>query len=370
MRSDTITARFLLAHRAPRRGGFSLDVDLTLPGRGVTAVFGHSGSGKTTLLRCMAGLQRAPEARLIVKGQVWQDADTFMPTHKRPLGYVFQEASLFSHLTAEGNLNYALKRAGTMRNPVTLEQAVSLLAIGSLLNQYPSQLSGGERQRVAIARALLINPSLLLMDEPLASLDLARKQEILPYLERLRSELNIPILYVSHSVDEVARLADHLVVLEGGKVVADGKPNDVLARVDLPIRLGEDVGVVVAAQVTERDSAWHLVRVTFEGGALWVRDGGDALGQAVRIRIQARDVSLALAPHGDTSILNLLKGTVVEVANDVDPAMSLVRLHIGSSPNTGSSPIVARITRRSVSTLQLTPGQTVWAQIKSVAIIR
>ena len=189
--------------------GFSLDVDLALPGRGVTALFGHSGSGKTTLLRCIAGLERAAQGRLAVDGEVWQDAGSWLPPHQRPIGYVFQEASLFAHLTVLGNLRYGMKRiSGAQR--VSLDHAIELLGIGHLLDRKPDRLSGGERQRVGIARALAVSPRLLLMDEPLAALDLKRKQEILPYLERLHDELSIPVLYVSHSPDEVARLADYL----------------------------------------------------------------------------------------------------------------------------------------------------------------
>jgi molybdate transport system ATP-binding protein len=212
--------------------GFVLDVDLSLPGRGVTALFGHSGSGKTTLLRCIAGLERAPLGRLAVDGEVWQDASQWLPPHKRPIGYVFQEASLFAHLTVMGNLHYGLKRLRCAPR-ISLDQAIELLGIGHLLDRKPDTLSGGERQRVGIARALAVSPRLLLMDEPLAALDLKRKQEILPYLERLHDELEIPVLYVSHSPDEVTRLADHLVAMEGGRVVAYGPLADTLARLDL-----------------------------------------------------------------------------------------------------------------------------------------
>ena len=209
----SIDARFRLDW-----SGFSLDVDLTLPGRGVTALFGHSGSGKTTLLRCIAGLERAPQGRLTVDGELWQDTNHWLPPHKRPIGYVFQEASLFAHLSVMGNLSYGLKRiSGAQR--VSLDQAIELLGIGHLLDRKPDLLSGGERQRVGIARALAVSPRLLLLDEPLAALDLKRKQEILPYLERLHYELSIPVLYVSHSPDEVARLADYLVAIEAGRVL-------------------------------------------------------------------------------------------------------------------------------------------------------
>ncbi|MBB1074952.1 molybdenum ABC transporter ATP-binding protein [Rhodoferax sp. 4810] len=342
--------------------GFTLDVDLDLPGRGVTALFGHSGSGKTTLLRCIAGLERAPQGQLSVQGEVWQSDTHWLPTHQRPLGYVFQEASLFPHLSVLGNLRYGLKRT-TGAQRVSLDQAIELLGIGHLLARKPDQLSGGERQRVGIARALALSPRLLLMDEPLAALDLKRKQEILPYLERLHRELDIPVLYVSHSPDEVARLADHIVVMEAGRAVATGPLSETLARLDLPIRLGEDAGVVLDAVVAERDAQWHLARVAFPGGSLWVRDGGHAIGSAVRVRILARDVSIALNHVTGISIQNCLPATVDQLADDDHPALALARLTLGPSP------LIARLTRRSAAELALTPGQQVWVQIKAVALI-
>jgi molybdate transport system ATP-binding protein len=353
----TIEARFRL-----ERDGFTLDVDLALPGQGVTAIFGHSGSGKTTLLRCIAGLERAPGA-LTVKSQPWQDASFFMPVHQRPLGYVFQEASLFPHLTARRNLEYGMKRVPDAARRVAMDQAVDLLGIAHLLDRLPDRLSGGERQRVAIARALLTSPKLLLMDEPLAALDLARKNEILPYLERLHDELEIPVLYVSHAPDEVARLADHIVVMEGGRAVAQGALTETLARVDLPIRLGEDTGVVLDGCIAERDGNWHLARVEFDGGSLWVRDTGHELGQRVRVRILARDVSIALEPQHESSILNCLPAEVVEIANDAHPALALVKIKVGKSA------VVARLTHRSACGLDLEPGKPVYAQIKAVALI-
>lgn len=358
MSSETIQARFKLAYPE-----FTLDVDLDLPGRGVTALFGHSGSGKTTLLRLIAGLVHAPNGYLAMKGEIWQDARTCLPTHKRPLGYVFQEASLFPHLTARGNLEYGMKRSAERLDTAALDHIIDLLGIGGLLERWPHQLSGGERQRVAIARALALKPRLLLMDEPLSGLDLKRKQEILPYLERMRDELDIPMLYVSHAPDEVARLADHIVVLEAGKVVVQGPLEETLARVDLPIRLGEDAGVVLEGEIAEFDADWHLARVAFAGGSLWVRDSGIPIGRSVRMRILARDISIALEPHTDSSILNILPATIEEQRNDAHPALALVRL------NTGGVPLVARITRRSVARLGLRPGRTVWAQIKAVALV-
>ena len=356
--APAIQARFQLGWP-----GFSLDVDLDLPGRGVTALFGHSGSGKTTLLRCIAGLERAPAGRLLVNGQVWQDGDRFLPTYQRPLGYVFQEASLFPHLSIRRNLEFGMKRVPAADRRVSLDQAIALLGIGPLLDRKPDRLSGGERQRVGMARALAVSPGLLLMDEPLAALDLARKQEILPYLERLHDELEIPVLYVSHAPDEVARLADHIVVMDGGRAVAAGPLGDTLARLDLPIRLGEDAGVVLEAQVSERDAEWGLVRVDFPGGSLWTRDGGHALGQHVRVRILARDVSLAVTRHTGTSILNILPAVVEAMVEDGHPALVLARLKVGGSP------LLARLTRRSAHALDLAPGRLLYAQIKAVALV-
>ena len=342
--------------------GFALEVDLALPDRGVTALFGPSGSGKTTLLRCIAGLERAQQGFLSFKGEIWQDDTTWLPTHKRPLGYVFQEASLFPHLTALGNLRYGLKRS-TTEHKVSLDQAVELLGIGHLLDRKADRLSGGERQRVAIARALAISPRLLLMDEPLAALDLKRKQEILPYLERLHDELEIPVLYVSHAPDEVARLADHLVAMEDGRVVANGPLIETLARIDLPIQLGEDIGVVLDAVVGERDEAWHLARMDFPGGSLWTRDMGNVVGRTVRVRVLARDVSVTRQRQAQTSIQNLLPGRVSAIANDEHPGLALVRIQVGASV------LIARLAKRAVAALELSPGQEIWVQVKTVALL-
>jgi molybdate transport system ATP-binding protein len=358
MSDSGIRARFRLDYP-----GFTLDVDLTLPGRGVTALFGPSGSGKTTLLRAIAGLERVTAGRLAVEGEVWQDETVCRPTWQRPLGYVFQEANLFPHLDVRANLEYGRKRVPGAASRVSLDQAVAMLDIGHLLDRKPGGLSGGERQRVGIARALATSPRLLLMDEPLAALDLARKQEILPYLERLHDELDIPVFYVSHAPDEVARLADHIVALENGRVVAAGPLTETLARVDLPIRLGEDAGVVLDAVVAARDETWQLAHVEFAGGRLWVRDQGLPVGRRVRVRILARDVSLTRAPAGDTSILNTLHATVSACAGDAHPALTLVKLQVGDSP------LLARVTRKSAHTLGLAPGLSLYVQIKAVALI-
>ncbi len=343
-------------------GAFSLKAELSLPGRGVTVVFGHSGSGKTTLLRCIAGLQRA-SGRLVVNGAVWQDEGQFTPVHKRPLAYVFQEASLFPHLSVRGNLAYGYRRVAVDERKVGFDQAIEWLRLGEMLDRKPDKLSGGERQRVAIARALLTSPQLLLMDEPLSALDLNSRREILPYLEQLRDRLDIPLIYVTHSPDELAHLADHLVVMSRGEVLASGPVGEILARLDLPISDEEDAGVVVSAVVAGQDSRWSLASAEFDGGALWVRDPGLAPGAPVRLRVLARDVSLALSPHRDTSILNLLPGRVEAIGSGRHPAVVLVRIKVGSTP------FLARLTTRSADNLDLVPGKDVWMQIKSVAVL-
>ena len=364
MSTSGIDVRFRIV-----RNTFQLHVDLQLPGRGVTALFGASGSGKTSCLRMLAGLEHAMEqdgdAYLSVNGEVWQDdsRNLFVPTHQREIGYVFQEANLFPHLSVQSNLEYGLRRVAPANRKVSLQQAVTMLGIDHLLERMPEKLSGGEKQRVSIARALATSPRILLMDEPLAALDLQRKQEILPYLERLHDELEIPVIYVSHAPDEVARLADHLVVLEKGKVQASGPLQEILARIDLPIRLGEDAGVVLKGQITEVDADWYLARVAFDGGSLWIRDSGLPVGQKVRVRILARDISIALEPQGRNSILNVLPATVEEIVDDFHPALSLLRIAAGQSV------LVARITRRSKENLRLQPGSQVWAQIKAVALV-
>lgn len=362
--SATIEAQFSLSRRTKGQTPFVLQVAATWPSEGVTAIFGQSGSGKTTFLRCLAGLERAQTGTLRVQGEIWQSADFQLPTYQRAIGYVFQESSLFEHLTAQGNLEFALKRCINRPSTSEYHDIIELMGIAAVLRQYPAQLSGGERQRVAIARALLMKPRLLLMDEPLASLDTARKQEILPYLARLRSRLDIPIVYVSHSVDEISQLADHVLVLEQGKLVAQGDVSEVFARTDLAQLASFDMGVTWFGSVQERAKSWCLARVDSAGGSLWVADAGDTLGAEVRIRILARDVSISLTECTDSSIVNRLPVTVMGLTHDKDPAMQLVQL------SSGEGTLLARLTRRSVEQLGLGIGLKVWAQIKSVAILR
>ena len=329
-----MTTMGIQARLACSVGTFVLDVDLDLPGSGLTALFGHSGCGKTTLLRCMAGLQAA-EGTVCVNGDEWQGERGSRPVHQRPLAYVFQETSLFPHLSVKSNLMYGYKRIPQSERQVSFDQVVEWLGLSQLLGRMPEKLSGGERQRVAIARALLTSPRLLLMDEPLSALDQKSKQEIMPYLEALRDNLAIPILYVSHSTAEVARLADHIVMMDMGRVVAEGPLQQIMGRTDQPFGLEEDAGVILDATISERDDQWHLCRADFAGGHLWVRaDEGLAIGQRIRLQVLARDISLARSEQTDQSIQNLLPATV----NDVH-------------------------------TLDIEAGQQVWMQVKSVAIV-
>ena len=353
----------------PRRG-FTLDVDLQLPDQGISALFGPSGCGKTTVLRALAGLERAA-GRVALADAVWQDDDRhcFVPPHQRPLGYVIQEAALFPHLSVRGNLDYGRRRAGRPAQAFALDTVVDLLGIGALMDRRPATLSGGERQRVAIARALATAPQLLLMDEPLAALDAARKAEILPYLERLHRELALPIVYVTHAMDEVARLADHLVLLDAGRVRAAGPLAELLARPDLPLARQDEAGVVISARVDQHDSAYGLSRVAFDGGALWVGQTSAGLGDRVRARVLARDVSVARQHPRETSVLNVLP--VVLESLQADGSTALLRLRLGAPPARADHPVwlLARITRRSADALGLQPGDALFAQVKGVALM-
>ena len=339
-----------------------LDAELSVPAEGITALFGPSGCGKTTLLRAIAGLEHHRGGFLQVGDMTWQEDERFIPPHQRPLGYVFQEASLFDHLTVRGNLEYGVKRVPKAERKVSMEQAIELPGIGHLLERRPNTLSGGERQRVAIARALAVSPRLLLMDEPLAALELNRKREILPCIESLHHELDIPVIYVSHSSGEVARLADHLVLLEAGRVVAAGAIEDMLTRLDLPLAHDSDAEALIAATVAGHDDEYELTYLDFSGGRFTVTRKDLTVGSNVRLRVAARDVSLTLERQSGTSILNIFPATVEEITRE-GSAQVTVRLLLGSIP------MLARVTRKSASVLDLKPGKLVYAQTKSVALL-
>ncbi|MHB8446449.1 MAG: molybdenum ABC transporter ATP-binding protein [Rudaea sp.] len=339
---------------------FALDVDLVLPGRGITGVFGPSGAGKTVFLRAIAGLERTARGHVEVNGQVWHSDAKFLPPHRRALGYVFQESSLFPHLSVRGNLEYAASRAGCTGG--ALENTADLLGVSSLLPRGPASLSGGERQRVAIARALLSQPQLLLFDEPLAALDQTSRNEILPYLEQLHDQLHIPSLYVTHAAAEIARLADHVVLLDKGRVVASGPMQNTLARLDLPAPFSDTATAVIEAPVAGYNAGDRLARLRFGGGMIHVPYATAPTRERVRCRIDARDVSIALAQQTDTSILNIVPAHVVGMTRMQATAQVMVSL------DAGGTPLLARITQRSWDVLRLAPGKAVWAQIKAVAL--
>lgn len=363
--SQASNAPVHLALRLARRD-FELNVDLRLPSSGVTVFFGPSGSGKTSLLRCVAGLERA-DGTVRIGQDTWQNdaAQTFLPTWQRNLGYVFQEASLFDHLNVRANLNYGVKRvkpglkAGAAH---ALEHAIELLGIGHLLDRWPESLSGGERQRVAIARALATQPQVLLLDEPLAALDIARKQEVLPWLERLHRDLRIPVLYVTHSMEELIRLADHVVLMDKGQARLHGPAGHVLASADFAGSVGDEAGALLNGIVSGRDERFHLTRVNVNGNTLWIRDHDLANNTPVRLHVHANDVSLALSEPKDSSVQNRLPGTVTAVRSDTHPAQAMVTVQCGQQI------LLCRITERALHELRLQPGSAVWVQIKSVAL--
>lgn len=345
-----------------RREGFILDVAFPFSTEGITAIFGPSGSGKTTVLRCIAGLEPS-EGVVNVSGQTWQDTgrNIYLPTYERPLGYVFQEASLFSHLTAEKNLEYAVKRSRSQNARKRLEIAIDLLGISGLLNRKPSELSGGERQRVAIARAVATEPKIMLFDEPLAALDFSRKSEIIPWLKRLKSELKIPMLYVTHSAEEVLSLADNLVVLENGKLKTQGTVEEVLSDIKIPIQLGGETGVLLRGYLKEADSQWHLQR--FESGALTLEIPYlDKTNAEASIRILAKDVALAKNRPEESSYQNILEGMVTEVTPVPNSSDCLIKLDCSGQY------IIARVSQKSASTLRIKPEEKYWVLIKATSL--
>lgn len=346
-----------------RQGAFSLEVGFTTPAQGVTALFGRSGSGKTSVLRAVAGLIEAQSGLIRFEGSTWQDKRLFLPTHARPLGYVFQEASLFAHLSVRKNLEYGWRRIPVAQRRIQLDDVVDLLGIAPLLTRRTAQLSGGERQRVGIGRALLTSPRLLLMDEPLSALDHGAKQAILPYLESLHDEFAIPSLYVSHDPNEVARLADKMIYLEAGKVAAQGEAADLLTRLDLPISGFDDAASIIEGEVSAHDANYHLTWIATPTGRIAVPREDFPIGKVTRVKVLARDVSLALTAHSDTSIINILPGTIIDT-QELDPSQVLVRLQLDDGQT-----LLSRITTRSAFSLGIHEGQAVYAQVKAVSLV-
>ena len=361
----TISARY-----AGVLGSFELDVAFEVPMRGITALFGPSGCGKTTILRCVAGLNQMP-GRLVVGSEVWQDdvAGKSLKPHERAVGYVFQEASLFGHLSVRGNLRYGYRRAlkNGIAETIRFDDVVELLGIGYLLDRATGELSGGERQRVALGRALLAQPRLFLMDEPLSALDRMTKEEILPYFEALRASLSIPVLYVTHDISEIERLADHIVLLDSGRVIAVGRLNDLLADTRFPLARNRDASSVLEARVNVFNAEDGLTEIGIGGEMLVVPGRVGENGSTYRVRIGASDVSLAVDRSSQTTILNVVPVRVLDI-QPLDEAQLNVLLTIGHRE--GGPKLLARITRRAKRVLGFAPGQQMYAQIKAVSLVR
>jgi molybdate transport system ATP-binding protein len=352
----SVQARLVL-----RRGEFLLDAAFDAPGRGVTAVYGRSGSGKTSLVRSLAGLERA-SGTLLVGDQEWLGQDRFVPAHARDAAVVFQDAQLFSHLDVRRNLEYGLRRTPPHIRRLDLERVTSMLGLGDYLERMPVTLSGGETRRVALAQVLLTSPRIMLLDEPLSGLDSLAAREILAWLDIVFAELDIPVIYVTHSLDEVARLADTLMLLSGGQVSAIGPVAEMLTRLDLPLTDGDGAEALVQATVDSHDEDYGLTFLSFSGGRLTVPHQSLEPGRTVRLRVAARDVSLTLERQSDTSILNILPATVKEVAVR-GKSQVMVRLEAGGQP------LLAQVTRRSADALALAAGREVFVQAKSIAVL-
>lgn len=346
-----------------RDDGFSLDCTLDFPQGGSTVVFGQSGSGKTTLLRCIAGLERG-YGYVEICNEIWQDdqQNIFLPTWERPLGYVFQEASLFPHLTALKNIQFAAKRAKNSLTADRVEVAISLLGIGHLLNKMPDQLSGGERQRVAIARAIATSPKILLFDEPLASLDETRKNEILPWLDKVRNELEIPLLYVTHSINELTRMADYLLVLEQGRLKYSGSLQDAFSVINLPVDIQGGLGTVLRGQVIKRDD-WNILEVKCGNLIVNIPDAGQTIGQPLILRLLARDILLATSKPSNLSAQNILGGTVEKIFTEENETGFVVQV------NCSGQPILAKVTDKAMHDMGLKEGMKAWILFKSSSVL-
>jgi len=345
-------------------GSFQLDAQFKTPALGVTAIFGPSGCGKTTLLRAIAGLQDIDRGTVSVSGEIWSGADTDLPVHQRGVGYVFQEPSLFAHLNVLENLQYGFKRSAANSDAINFDEICDLLDLRYLLQRRVQDLSGGEQQRVAIGRALLASPKLLLMDEPLASLDETRKKEILPYLDRLHKNLAMPILYVSHALDEVVRLADHLVLMDRGRVTASGPLMRILEEQSLLEDSAGEVFTLLEGEVVVQRSEHHLTEV--QAGGLLIRMPciDIEIGQKVRLRLAAKDISLNLERAEDSSILNIFESEVLALEDCDHPSQELVRLEAGGTL------LAARVSSLSCAKLGLEPDRRVFAQIKAASLVQ
>lgn len=340
---------------------FTLDVNLHTPSQGVTAIFGPSGSGKTSILRAIAGLENYAGAEISCNGVTWQSTNAFTSTHQRSVGFVFQQPSLFLHLNVRENIEFAIKRA--KGKGVDIDELIAMLGIDSLLERCCSTLSGGEAQRVAIVRALATNPHVLLMDEPLSALDQGLKDELLPYLERMHRELAIPILYVSHSREEVARISDYLVLLENGSVVAEGETLEMFTLLDSPLSRNEYTQTIIEARQLDTDSQDpFLNKVDSQLGELWLATSGQLCDKQMRIRILAKDVSICVTKPEKTSVLNILPATILDFS---ESGKGQVTVQLSVNGHT----LLSRITAKSMLELDVKKNMRVYAQVKGVALV-
>lgn len=348
-----------------QRSDFCVDAKFTIPEKGVLGIFGHSGSGKTTLLRCVAGLEHDVKGQIIVNGEAWLNEKKNTSSQSRNIGYIFQESRLFPHFTVSNNLDYGAKRSPKRNNNYidssNREYLIELLNIKHLLSRYPHQLSGGEKQRVAIGRALLKKPKMLLLDEPLASLDHKRKREILPFLDKLHDELKIPMLYVSHSLEEVSRLCDYMLVMEEGKIAFSGSIHESLVSLDSPLATEENAAAILEGIVESHDEVFQLSTISVNNGTSLQVQGVFPVGNKLRVRIKASDVSLSKKAAADSSILNIIEGTITAV---IEERGASILLQLDANKDV----LLAKISRKSYVSLGLSLKQKVFMQIKTVSL--
>ncbi len=342
-----------------KRADFIVAAEFTVPEKGILGIFGHSGSGKTTLLRCLAGLEKDVQGRVEINGELWLDENKNISSQQRNIAYVFQEGRLFPHLTVAKNLQYGASRNKKKNRGVDRAYLLELLNIGHLLNRYPHQLSGGEKQRVAIGRALLKHPQMLLLDEPLASLDEKHKQEILPYLEKLHAELSIPVLYVSHNINEMLRLCDHMLVMEQGQVIFNGNIHDALVSPESPLATIGNAAVILEGTVSKQEKEFDISTVHSINGNQFQVPGLLAIGKCVRLVIFASDVSVAKNKAIDSSILNIIEGKVSAV---LDKRQGRVLLQV----NCNQDILLSLISIKSFQLLRLTINTKIYIQVKAV----
>ena len=357
----TLSAKINLT-RESSSAKFHLELDLNIPSDGITALFGSSGSGKTSLLRCIAGLEENAIATIRFKNDLWQNLDYFLPTHERRIGLVFQRQNLFPHLTSRQNIEFAEKRVNSTLDNLNVDSVIDNLEIEHLLNKYPAQMSGGEQQLVALARTLRSNPALLLMDEPLSSLDDPRKNRLLEIIKGLNAKQGLPILYVTHSVDEVLKIADHLLVIEDGKLSINKPLMEAFDDETINHQVWPHIGAVIEARLTSQTTEYGMHKLEFQGGNFWIPDSNKGIGFKTRLVILARDISIALSNHTDTSILNKVQAVITKIREDANPAF--LQIH----SKAGKNNFRALVTKKSLNTLELETGKSIWLQIKNIAI--